>query len=62
MTIEIMKFVIIILKIKRFLLLIILATIAVLTIVACNPVNFKSTATQLPQLVQSILSDPKTFN
>ncbi|MHC5728895.1 MAG: ABC transporter substrate-binding protein, partial [Nostoc sp.] len=33
-----------------------------LTLTACNPANFKSAAAQVPQLVESILSDPKTFN
>ncbi|MEA5582515.1 ABC transporter substrate-binding protein [Nodularia harveyana UHCC-0300] len=47
---------------KRLWLLITLVTFTVVTIAACNPSNFKSTATQIPQLVNSILSDPKTFN
>ncbi len=48
--------------IKRFWLPIIIASLTAITIAACNPSNFKSTATQVPQLVNSILSDPKTFN
>ncbi|WP_414564700.1 MULTISPECIES: ABC transporter substrate-binding protein [unclassified Anabaena] len=47
---------------KRFWLPIILALATAMTIAGCNPANFKSTATQVPQLVNSILSDPKTFN
>ncbi|WP_414549798.1 ABC transporter substrate-binding protein [Anabaena sp. CCY 0017] len=49
-------------QIKRFWLPIILASLAAITVAACNPSNFKSTAAQVPQLVNSILSDPKTFN
>ncbi|MDZ7956737.1 MAG: ABC transporter substrate-binding protein [Aulosira sp. DedQUE10] len=48
--------------IKRFWVLIILSVLAGLTVVACNPSNFKTKAAQVPQLVTSILSDPKTFN
>ncbi len=29
---------------------------------ACNPAIVESTASQVPQVVQAILSDPKTFN
>jgi peptide/nickel transport system substrate-binding protein len=47
---------------KRFWLLIILCVATALTVAACNPSNFKTTAAQVPQLVTSILSDPKTFN
>ncbi|MHC5831846.1 MAG: ABC transporter substrate-binding protein, partial [Nostoc sp.] len=49
------------LAIKHFCLPIILTATA-LTLTACNPANFKSAAAQVPQLVESILSDPKTFN
>ncbi|ABA21432.1 extracellular solute-binding protein, family 5 [Trichormus variabilis ATCC 29413] len=48
--------------IKRFWILIILAAFTAVTVAACNPSNFKSSAAQIPQLVTSILSDPKTFN
>ncbi|WP_017652045.1 ABC transporter substrate-binding protein [Fortiea contorta] len=48
--------------IKRFWLLIIVSLITAITVAACNPANYKSTAAQVPQLVTSILSDPKTFN
>ncbi|MEA5516130.1 ABC transporter substrate-binding protein, partial [Nodularia sp. UHCC 0506] len=57
-----MKFTSFLSEIKRFYLPIILASITAITIAACNPSNFKSTAAQVPQLVNSILSDPKTFN
>jgi peptide/nickel transport system substrate-binding protein len=49
-------------KIKRFYLPVILASLTAITVAACNPENFKSSAAQVPQLVSSILSDPKTFN
>lgn len=48
--------------IKRFWILIILSAFTAVTVAACNPANFKSSAAQVPQLVTSILSDPKTFN
>ncbi|MEM7552827.1 MAG: ABC transporter substrate-binding protein [Cyanobacteria bacterium P01_A01_bin.84] len=41
---------------------VILAVIAALTVAACNPENFRTQATQVPELVLSILSDVKTFN
>ncbi|MBD2501070.1 ABC transporter substrate-binding protein [Anabaena azotica] len=47
---------------KRFWILIILAAFTAVTLAACNPSNFRSSAAQIPQLVTSILSDPKTFN
>ncbi|AFZ27172.1 ABC-type dipeptide transport system, periplasmic component [Cylindrospermum stagnale PCC 7417] len=47
---------------KRFWIIIILASLTASIIAACNPTNFKSAAAQVPQLVMSILSDPKTFN
>ncbi|MEH2174087.1 ABC transporter substrate-binding protein [Nostoc sp.] len=50
------------LAIKHFWLPIILTSITALTLTACNPANFKSASAQVPQLVSSILSDPKTFN
>ncbi|MBG1242717.1 ABC transporter substrate-binding protein [Nostoc sp. NZL] len=50
------------LAIKHFWLPIILTSATALTLTACNPANFKSTAAQVPQLVSAILSDPKTFN
>ena len=40
----------------------ILAVVAALIIMACNPANFNAKADRKPHLVLSILSDPKTFN
>ncbi|MBD2197256.1 MULTISPECIES: ABC transporter substrate-binding protein [Calothrix] len=57
-----MKFSTILATVKRFWLLIIICIVTGLTVAACNPSNFKTTAAQVPQLVTSILSDPKTFN
>lgn len=48
--------------IKRFWLPTILAVITALTLAACNPDSFKTASAKVPQLVTSILSDPKTFN
>jgi peptide/nickel transport system substrate-binding protein len=48
--------------IKRLWLPLTLAAFTAMTVAACNPSNFKSSAAQIPQLVSSILSDPKTFN
>lgn len=50
------------LAIKHFWLPIILTSATALTLAACNPSNFKSTAAQVPQSVSAILSEPKTFN
>ncbi|MEH2150801.1 ABC transporter substrate-binding protein [Nostoc sp.] len=50
------------LAIQHFWLPIILTSATALILAACNPTNFKSAAAQVPQLVSSILSDPKTFN
>ncbi len=47
---------------RRLRLTLILATITALLIAACNRANFKTQAAQAPQLILSILSDPKTFN
>jgi peptide/nickel transport system substrate-binding protein len=49
-------------RIKPFRLSIILAFITALTVAACNPANFHTQAARVPQLITSILSDPKTFN
>ncbi|BAY28426.1 oligopeptide ABC transporter, periplasmic oligopeptide-binding protein [Nostoc carneum NIES-2107] len=57
-----MKFSSILATVKRFYLLIIICIVTGLTVAACNPSNFKTNAAQVPQLVTSILSDPKTFN
>src|SRR5579883_3468575 len=34
----------------------------ILALNGCNPSHYKTAADQVPQLVDSILSDPKTFN
>ncbi|MBS3027497.1 MAG: ABC transporter substrate-binding protein [Dolichospermum sp. DET50] len=47
---------------KRFFLLITIIAFTTITITACKPIKLKSEAAQVPQLVRSILSDPKTFN
>ncbi|HIK04270.1 MAG TPA: ABC transporter substrate-binding protein [Trichormus sp. M33_DOE_039] len=47
---------------KRFWILIVLSAFTAIAVAACNPDNFKTNAAQAPQLVTSILSDPKTFN
>ncbi|HEY9653714.1 MAG TPA: ABC transporter substrate-binding protein, partial [Coleofasciculaceae cyanobacterium] len=40
----------------------ILAFFSAIALSACNPTQLKTDAAQVPQLVSSILSDPKTFN
>lgn len=47
---------------RRLRLPVILATVAALTVAACNPANFRSEAAEKPALILSTLSDPKTFN
>ncbi|AFY44552.1 ABC transporter substrate-binding protein [Nostoc sp. PCC 7107] len=49
-------------RIKHSWILIILFAFTAMTLAACNPSNFKTSAAQIPQIVSSILSDPKTFN
>jgi len=49
-------------RIKTVGILLILSAFTAITVAACNPTNYKSSAAQVPQLVTSILSDPKTFN
>ncbi|MFK0732580.1 MAG: ABC transporter substrate-binding protein [Gloeotrichia echinulata GP01] len=48
--------------IKSIRLPIIITLVISLTLVACNPASFTKAEAQVPQLVTSILSDPKTFN
>ncbi|WP_392535864.1 ABC transporter substrate-binding protein [Nostoc sp. C117] len=57
-----MKYSIIVNIIKRFLLPIILVSATAITVTACNPSNFKTAAAQIPRLVVSTTTDPKTFN
>ena len=47
---------------KRFFLLITIIAFTAIGLTACNPTKLKTNAAQVPQLVTSILSDPKTFN
>lgn len=49
-------------QIKRFCLLVTLVAFTAMTVIACNPSKFETTSAQVTQLVNSILSDPKTFN
>ena len=39
-----------------------LAGITLLAVMSCNSVDFQSQGVKISQLVQNILSDPKTFN
>ena len=39
-----------------------LAGVAAIVLASCNPRDYRTEATQVPQLLNSILSDPKTFN
>ena len=39
-----------------------LALLSAVTLSACNPAVLQGTATEVPQVVQGIISDPKTFN
>lgn len=43
-------------------LALILAFVSAIALSSCNPTEFKSAAAQVPQIVDSTLSDPKTFN
>jgi len=47
---------------RRFLLLITIIAFTAIGITACSPTKLKTSNAQVPQLVTSILSDPKTFN
>ena len=49
-------------SIKRLWLIITIVTFTAIGLTACNPTKLKTNAAQVPQLVTSILSDPKTFN
>ena len=43
-------------------LAVVLALLMAIALTSCNPADLKTQAAQVPQLVDSILSDPKTFN
>lgn len=47
---------------KRLFLLITIIAFTAIGLTACNSTKLKTNAAQVPQLVTSILSDPKTFN
>lgn len=49
-------------QIKRFSLVVTLVGFTAMIIIACNPSKFETKSAQAAQLVNSILSDPKTFN
>jgi peptide/nickel transport system substrate-binding protein len=49
-------------NLKKPLLNLFLTLIFILPLSACNPLNLEKKANQKPQIVQAILSDPKTFN
>jgi len=49
-------------SIKRLWLIITIVTFTAIGLTACNPTKLKTSAAQVPQLVRSILNDPKTFN
>ena len=42
--------------------LVLLTFVVAIALTSCNPEEFKTEAAQVPQLVDSILQDPKTFN
>ncbi len=46
----------------RYWVLVGLAGVAAIALTACNPRELKTQAAQVPQLVTSVLGDPKTFN
>lgn len=43
-------------------LAVVLALVSAIALTACNPTELKTDAAEVPQLVVSVLSDPKTFN
>jgi peptide/nickel transport system substrate-binding protein len=49
-------------QVKRFWALIILAAFTAVTVTACNPNEFKTSAAQVPQMITATLSEPATFN
>jgi peptide/nickel transport system substrate-binding protein len=57
-----MKFLAIASVTRRCCLAVMLALISAIALTSCNPTQLKTEATQVPQLVVSVGSDPKTFN
>lgn len=47
---------------KRFWILLTVTAFTALTVAACNPSNFKTSAAQVPQMITAVLSEPSTFN
>lgn len=47
---------------KRGLMAVVMAFLLAVSLGGCNAVSLKSKASQVPQLVDAVLSDPKTFN
>ena len=43
-------------------LAVVLALTSAITFFGCNPTEFKTASAEVPQMVSSVLSDPKTFN
>jgi peptide/nickel transport system substrate-binding protein len=43
-------------------LAVVLAVLIAIALSGCNPADFKTASAEVPQLVYSVLSDPKTFN
>jgi peptide/nickel transport system substrate-binding protein len=48
--------------VRRRWLVWLLGVVAAIALCGCNPTELKSSAAQVPQVVLSVLSDPKTFN
>ncbi|MGA7933122.1 MAG: ABC transporter substrate-binding protein [Kovacikia sp.] len=49
-------------RVKRGVLLVVVVVLGAIGLTACNPNEYKTSAAQVPQLVDWTLSDPKTFN
>ena len=57
-----MKLVASVFAIGRRCLVVLLALLSAIALTSCNPSQFKTEAAQVPQIVVSVGSDPKTFN
>ncbi len=49
-------------RLSRYCLQVLLVLVSAIVLTACNPNEFRTSAAQVPQLVDWTLSDPKTFN
>ena len=58
----IMNLLSIIIKRSKIFSILLLSFFVTVSLSACNPILKTSNANQVPQVVQAILSDPKTFN